>query len=163
MAILPVGANIRRISDPTGMGAGSIFHPWVRPASAPWIGGCERGFHFSPMGDPRISKILNFDGFDPISPPKFPSASKFLLSPKLSPTQVPYRNPRWRSSYSPTPLFSWFFNTSCLCDWIHPHFAQTHGWPETRRVRLFTRGWVWTGAAGVAAGGFLSNPPRCHP
>jgi hypothetical protein len=143
-----------RGSDPhppcesAGAGAGFIFHPWV------WI-----------------SEISNFDGFDPVSPPKFPSASKFCLSPTLSPTQVLYHNPRWCSSYSPTPFFSWFFNPSCPCDWIHLYFAQTRGWPETRqvwvRVRLFTRGCahgrVWAGAMGVAAGGFLSNLPCCHP
>jgi hypothetical protein len=171
MTILPTGVDIRRISDPTGEGAGAIFHPRIRPAPAPRIDGCGRRFHFSPVGDPRISKISNFDGFDLVNPPKFLRASKFWLSPILSTTEVLYQNPMWSPSYSPTPFFSWFLNTSCPCDWIHLHFAQTRGWPETRRVRawvwLFThgcgRGRVWTGAAGVAAGGVLSNPPRTRP
>jgi hypothetical protein len=106
MTILPVGVDIRRISDPTGAGAGAgaIFHPRVRPAPAPRIGRCI--FHFSPMGDPWISEISNFDDFDLVSPPKYPSISKFWSSPIISPTQVSYRNPRWRSSYSPTSFFS---------------------------------------------------------
>jgi hypothetical protein len=78
MAILPAGVDIRRISDSTGAGAGAIFHLRVRHAPAPRIGRCGRGFHFSPVGDPRISEILNFDGFDPVSPPKYLSISEVL-------------------------------------------------------------------------------------
>jgi hypothetical protein len=52
---------------PTGAGVGAIFHPRVRPAPAPRIGKCGCGFHFSPVGDPRISEISNFDGFNPVS------------------------------------------------------------------------------------------------
>jgi hypothetical protein len=48
MAILSVGADIRRVSDPTGAGAGGNFRPWVRPAPAPRIGGCGAGFIFHP-------------------------------------------------------------------------------------------------------------------
>jgi hypothetical protein len=69
MTILPAGADIRP-------------------------DGCRRGFHFSPMGDPWLSEFSNFDGFDPVSPPKFQSTSKFWPSPTLSLTQVSYRNPR---------------------------------------------------------------------
>jgi hypothetical protein len=47
MTILPVGVDIRWISDQTGVGAGAIFHPRVSPAPAPQIGGCGHGFHFS--------------------------------------------------------------------------------------------------------------------
>jgi hypothetical protein len=86
MAILPAGVDIRRISDPTGAGVGAIFHPRVRPAPAPRIGWCGRGFYFSPVSDPRISEISNFDGFDLVSPPKYPSISKFWPSPIISPT-----------------------------------------------------------------------------
>jgi hypothetical protein len=45
---------------------GVIFYLRVRTALAPRIGGCGRGFHFSPVGDPRIFKISNFDCFDPV-------------------------------------------------------------------------------------------------
>jgi hypothetical protein len=55
--------------ESAGAGVGFIFHPW-------------------------ISEILNFNGFDPVSPTKILSASKFWLSPILSTTQVPYHNPR---------------------------------------------------------------------
>jgi hypothetical protein len=48
MAILPAGADIRRVSDPTGAGAGGNFRPRVRPAPAPRIGGCGAGFIFHP-------------------------------------------------------------------------------------------------------------------
>jgi hypothetical protein len=58
-------------------------------------------FHFLPVSDPRISKILDFDGFGPANPPKFPSGLKFWPSPTISATHVPYRNPRCRLSYLP--------------------------------------------------------------
>jgi hypothetical protein len=35
MTILSVGMNIWWISDLIGVGAGAIFHPYVRPAPAP--------------------------------------------------------------------------------------------------------------------------------
>jgi hypothetical protein len=35
LAILSTGANIRRVSDPMGVGAGTKFCPRVRPAPAP--------------------------------------------------------------------------------------------------------------------------------
>jgi hypothetical protein len=57
MAILPTSADIRWISDLTGAGTGIIFHPRVRPAPAPRIGECGRGFHFSPMVTRRYPKF----------------------------------------------------------------------------------------------------------
>jgi hypothetical protein len=53
------------IFDPMGAGVGAIFHAWVRPAPASWIGGSGRGFHFSLVGDLRIYEISDFDGFGP--------------------------------------------------------------------------------------------------
>jgi hypothetical protein len=88
-----MGVDIRRISDPTGVDAGAIFYPWVRLAPVPRIGGCERGFHFSPVGDLWISKILEFVGFGSASPRKFPSTSKFW-QPNNTLTQISYRNPK---------------------------------------------------------------------
>jgi hypothetical protein len=41
-----------------------------------------------------VGFILDFHGFSPASPPKFLSASKVWPNPTISPTQVPYRNPR---------------------------------------------------------------------
>jgi hypothetical protein len=158
MAILPAGVDIQRISDPTGAGVGVIFHPRVRPTPAPWIGGCRRGFHFSLVGDPWISEILNFDGFDLVSPPKYPSISKFWPSPIISATQVPYRNPMWRLSYSPTLFFSWFSNLSWSCDRIHIHLAQTRGWLETHPKP----GGCDFSPVGVATSGF-GRVPRVWP
>jgi hypothetical protein len=77
MSILSVGVDIWWISDPTCVDMVVIFHPWVKPASAPRISGCGREFYFSPVGDSRISKILKFDGFNPFSPPKYLAVSKF--------------------------------------------------------------------------------------
>jgi hypothetical protein len=147
--------------------AGAIFHLRVRPASAPRIGRCGHRFHFSLVGDPRKSEILNFDGFDPVNPPKFPPALKFWPSLAISPTQVPYCNPRWCSSYSPTLFFSWFSNPSWHRDQIHLHFAQTHGWPETRPKPGGCGRGRGCGCnfspAGVAVGRFLSNLPWSRP
>jgi hypothetical protein len=109
-----------RISDPTGAGAGVIFHPRVRPTRILQIGGCGRKFHFSPVGDPRISKILDFDGFSPASSPKFPSGSKFWPNLTISHTHIPYRNLRCRSSYSSTSFFFWCSNPPQSRDRIHP-------------------------------------------
>jgi hypothetical protein len=52
MTILSEGADIR----PDGWRYGSIFHPWIRPAPAPWIGGHGAGFIFHP----RIPNIWVF-------------------------------------------------------------------------------------------------------
>jgi hypothetical protein len=49
---------------------------WVRARA--WVS-------FSPVGNSRISGISDFDGFNPINPSKFPSASKFWLSPTIPP------------------------------------------------------------------------------
>jgi hypothetical protein len=35
MAIFPAGSDIRRISDPSGLGSGMNFDPWVLPAPDP--------------------------------------------------------------------------------------------------------------------------------
>jgi hypothetical protein len=155
---------------PTSAGVGVIFHPRVRPSPAPWIGGCRRMFHFSLVGDTRISELSDFVGFGPASSPKFPSG-KFWPSPTISHTHVRYCNPRCHSSYSSTLFFSWCSNPPRPRDRIHLHFAQTRGWPETRWVRawvwLFTLGCdrrrIWMGATSLAVGGFLSNPPRTRP
>jgi hypothetical protein len=130
MAILSVGVDIRWISDPMGAGVSAIFHLWVRPALTLGIGMCGRMFHFSLVGDPQIYEIgmcgrmfhfslvgdpqiyeiLDFDGFSQASPPKFSPGSKFWPNPIISPTHVSYRNPRCRSSYSPTMFFFWCSN-----------------------------------------------------
>jgi hypothetical protein len=141
MAILPAGVDIRRISDPTGAGVGAIFHPWVRPTPAPRISGCGRGFYFSPVGDPWISEISNFDGFDLVNPPKYPSVLKFWPSPTISPTQVSYRNPRLCSSYSSITFFSWFSNPP----WPRDPNPTGAGAGVIFHPRMWQRVWVWAG------------------
>jgi hypothetical protein len=121
MAILSAGADIR-----TGCRCMCHFHQRVR------LTPCGRKFYFSPVGDPRISKILDFDDFGPASPPKFPLGSKFWPNTIISHTHVPYYNPRCHSSYSPTPFFSWCSNPSWARHQIHLYFAQTHRLCKTR-------------------------------
>jgi hypothetical protein len=171
--ILLVGVDIWWISDPTSGGA--IFHPRVRPTPTPWIGRSGRGFHFSPIGDLWISKILYFDGFSPANPPKFPSVSKFWSIPIISLTQVLYRTSRWHSSYSPTQFFPWCSNPPQSHNRIHLHFAQTRGWSKTWPKPNRCGCGCDFSPAGVAAGGYRRcgcgqvfikltlNPPHCHP
>jgi hypothetical protein len=137
MPILPVGVDIWRISDPTG--AGAIFHLRVRPAPASLIGGCGHGFHFSPVGDPQISEISNFDGFDLVSPPKYPLIPKFWPRPIISPTQVMYRNPRWHLSYSPTPFFLLVLQSTAVSVW---HHVERGGGSDWRQMHGRGRGGV---------------------
>jgi hypothetical protein len=60
MAILPAGSDIRRISDPSGMGSGMKFDPWVLPVPDPILLRVGYGFDFLPAGTRRISENSDF-------------------------------------------------------------------------------------------------------
>ena len=49
------GCGYPRILDPTGVGAGSIFHPWVDLHPHPRIAGAGAGLRFHPRVDPHPS------------------------------------------------------------------------------------------------------------
>jgi hypothetical protein len=110
MAILSTGVDIR----PDRCGRGCHFSHAGQTRTRPTNRWLQARVSFSPVGDLRIFKISNFDGFDLVSPLKYPSISKFWPSPIISSTQVSYGNLRWCSSYSPTSFFS--------CSLIHHCF-----------------------------------------
>jgi hypothetical protein len=60
MAILPVGLDIRRISDPSGTGLGTKFDPRVLPVPDPILLWLRYGFDFLPVGTRRISENSDF-------------------------------------------------------------------------------------------------------
>jgi hypothetical protein len=66
MTILPVGSDIRRISDPSGTGSGTKFDPRVLPVPDPILLRVGYGFDFLPAGTRGYPKIVILD-FQPTS------------------------------------------------------------------------------------------------
>jgi hypothetical protein len=60
MAILPVGSDIRRISDPSGTGSGTKFDLRVLLVPDPILLRVRYGFDFLRAGTRRISENCNF-------------------------------------------------------------------------------------------------------